>query len=68
MDLVKRLRENQEKFGDQLSSGELLMLVQSEEKFPEDDPLEAQKQKRRVRKLKKMREDMNLKLNINGGR
>jgi hypothetical protein len=68
MDLVKRLRENQEKFGDELSSGELLMLVQSEEKFPEDDPLEAAKQKRRIRKIKKMREEMNLKLDINGGR
>lgn len=56
--MLEEMRANMKKFGRKLTSGELLMRIQSEQKFPEDDPEEAKKQKRRIRRLQQKREKM----------
>lgn len=56
MNLLKELRANQKRFGNRLSPGEMMMYIQSEEKFREDDPLEALQQQERIDAMKKLYE------------
>lgn len=65
--LEKALRANHQKFGKRPCVGELLMRIQSEQKFPEDDPIEVRKQKQRIRRLIRIRNEMIEKL-MDGGR